>query len=146
MYVLGQGVLTPAEAQPYLPFLKAKSQPFPRCSAALTYFLFEAMHTIAEGQPDSNEVADFAFELMARDGHRSWREMLSANATMTLEHWYGVNFQKHTWAHPWAAGPATHIIRWIFGVRPLTMGYETVAMHPQSSTNLTDGAMTLPTQ
>jgi alpha-L-rhamnosidase len=146
MYVLGQGVLTPAEAQPYLPFLKAKSQPFPRCSAALSHFLFEALYTIAEGQPDSNEAADFAFELMARDGHRSWREMLSANATMTLEHWYGVNFQKHTWAHPWAAGPATHIVRRIFGVRPLTMGYETVAVHPQPPTNLTDGAMTLPTQ
>ena len=36
MYVLGSGVLTPAEAQPYLPFLVAKSTPFPRCSAALS--------------------------------------------------------------------------------------------------------------
>ena len=65
---------------------------------------------------------------------------------MTLEHWYGVNFEKHTWSHPWAAGPATHTVRRIFGVRPLTMGYRTVAIHPQPPTNLSHGTMTLPTE
>ena len=97
MYVLGQGVLTPAEAQPYFPFLLAKSRPFPRCSAALSHFLLEALYTIAEGQgPETNEAADLAFDLMARDGHRSWREMLKQNATMTIEHWFGVNMLKHS--------------------------------------------------
>ena len=144
MYVIGHGVLSPAEAQPFLPFLVAKSQPFPRCSAALSHFLLEALYIIAEGQPDSNEAADFAFELMARDGHRSWREMLSVNATMTIEHWYGVNMQKHTWAHGWSAGPARHLVRRIFGVRT-DNGYETVTIHPQPPTNLTEGSMTLPT-
>jgi hypothetical protein len=69
MYVIGQGVLTPEEAQPYFAFLQAKSRPFPRCSAALSHFLIEALYIIAEGQgPESNEAADLAFELMARDG------------------------------------------------------------------------------
>ena len=102
--------------------VKAKSRRFPRCSAALSHFLFEALYRTGEGQANSNEAADLAFELMARDGHRSWREMLAVNATMTLEHWYGVIMEKHTWAHPWAAGPATHIVRRVFGVRPLGMG------------------------
>ena len=42
--------------------------------------------------------------------------MLSVNAKTTIEHWYGVNMQKHTWAHGWSAGPATHLVRRIFGV------------------------------
>jgi hypothetical protein len=51
------------------------------------------------------------------EGHRSWREMLEQNATMTIEHWFGVNMEKHTWAHPWSAGPAAMIVRRLFGVR-----------------------------
>ena len=169
MFILGQQLLTPAEAQPYLPFLKAKSTPFPRCSAALSHFLFEAFYTIAQGQSDSNEAADFAFELMARDGHRSWREMIAVNATMTLEHWYGVNFKKHTvshmadccvcphfigsrpdivraqWSHPWAAAPAAVIVRRLFGVRPLDIGYRSVSIHPQPPRHLSNASTTVPT-
>lgn len=146
MYIIGHGVLTPTEAQPYLPFLIAKSTPFPRCSAALSHFLFEALYIIAQGQRDSNEAADFAFELMARDGHRSWREMLAVNATMTLEHWYGVNFEKHTWSHPWAAGPANTIVRRLFGVRTIDSGYRSVAIHPQPPRHLRKGSTTVPTK
>lgn len=146
MYVIGQGVLTPEEAQPYFAFLEAKSRPFPRCSAALSHYLLEALYTIAQGQPsESNVAADLAFELLARDGHRSWREMLAQNATMTIEHWYGVNLEKHTWAHPWSAGPAAVIVRRLFGLRPTQMGYSEVAVHPQPPRNLSDGAVTVPT-
>ena len=42
--------------------------------------------------------------------------MLSVNANTTIEHWYGVDMQEHTWAHGWSAGPATHLVRRIFGV------------------------------
>jgi alpha-L-rhamnosidase len=150
MYVIGHAVLTPEEAQPYFPFLRAKSQPFPRCSAALSHFLLEALYIIAEGQEPAeaggNEAADLAFELMTRDGHRSWREMLAQNATMTIEHWFGVNLEKHTWAHPWSAGPAAMIVRRLFGVRPLEMGYSAVAIHPQPPRNLSHGATTVPTR
>jgi alpha-L-rhamnosidase len=154
MYIIGHGLLTPEEAQPYLPFLIAKSQPFPRCSAALSHFLLEALYVIAEGQgpPAAGGngagvagAADLAFELMARDGHRSWREMLAQNATMTIEHWFGVNLLKHTWSHPWSAAPATMIVRRLFGVRPLEPGYTRVAIHPQPPRNLTHGATTVPT-
>ena len=145
MYVLGSGVLTPAEAVPYLPFLTAKSTPFPRCSAALSPFLFESLYTIAQAQPDSNEAADLAFDLMARDGHRSWREMIAQNATMTIEHWYGVIIKKHTWSHPWAAGPAAIIVKRLFGVRPLDIGYKTVAIHPQPPRELANANTAVPT-
>ena len=38
--------------------------------------------------------------------------MLSVNANTTIEHWYGVDMQEHGWS----AGPATHLVRRIFGV------------------------------
>lgn len=82
---------------------------------------------------------------MARDGHRSWREMLAQNATMTIEHWFGVNLEKHTWAHPWSAGPAELIVRRLFGVRPSKMGYGKVYIHPQPPRNLSRGTTTVPT-
>jgi alpha-L-rhamnosidase len=145
MYVVGQGVLTPEEAQPYFAFLTAKSRPFPRCSAALSHFLLEALYIVAEGQQSNNTAADLAYELMARDGHRSWREMLSQKATMTIEHWYGVNLLKHTWAHPWSAAPAAIIVRRLFGVRPLEMGYKTVAIHPQPPRTMGHGTTSVPT-
>jgi hypothetical protein len=37
----------------------------------------------------STAAADFAYEILTRDGHRSWLQMLAHNATMTTEHWFG---------------------------------------------------------
>eukprot|EP01052_Picozoa_sp_SAG31_P028842 SAG31_NODE_2819_length_5041_cov_10.089235_3_plen_421_part_00 len=145
MYIVGQGMLTPAEAQPYFHFLEAKSRPFPRCSAALSHFLLEALYIIAEGQSETNQAADLAFDIMARHGHRSWQEMLAQNATMTIEHWFGVNLLKHTWSHPWSSAPATIIVRRVFGVRSLAMAYKTVAIHPQPPHDLSSATISVPT-
>ena len=48
-------------------------------------------------------------------------------------------------AHPWSAGPAAMIVRRLFGVRPLEMGYNTVAVHPQPPRDLGHSAATVPT-
>ena len=71
--------------------------------------------------------------------------MLAQNATMTIEHWFGVSIDKHTWAHPWSAGPAATIVRRLFGVRPLKAGSTTIAIHPQPPRNMSYGATTVPT-
>jgi hypothetical protein len=45
----------------------------------------------------SSKAADFAFELLTRNGHRSWMEMIAHNATMAIEHWYGTELHSHSW-------------------------------------------------
>lgn len=70
----------------------------------------------------STAAADFAYEILTRDGHRSWLEMLAHNATMTTEHWFGTFTganQGHTWSHPWSAAPARIIPQFLMGVRPI---------------------------
>jgi hypothetical protein len=50
-------------------------------------------------------------------------------------------------SHPWAAGPAAIIVRRLFGVRALDVGYSTVAVHPQlpGPKHLSNGSVVVPT-
>ena len=66
---------------------------------------------------------------------------------MTIEHWYGVEIDRHTWSHPWSATPADAIVSWLMGVRPLEPAYRRVSVHPQppSGNALPRAALVLPT-
>ena len=110
--------------------------------------MLEGLYRMATADLTSDS-SDFAFELMTRGGHRSWIEMLSANATMTIEHWYGTNTgtanDKHSWSHPWSASPARIIPQWLLGVRPLERAWRRIAVHPQPGSTLARAQMTVPT-
>ena len=151
VFVTGCGaLLTPEESLTLLPFLRAKTKVMPLFSAMASNFFLEGLYRMAAADPTSGS-ADFAYEVLVRDGHRSWREMLAANATMTTEHWYGTNthgpkpYQGHSWSHPWSASPARIIPQWLFGVRPLERAWRRIAVHPQPGSTLTVAAMTVPT-
>jgi hypothetical protein len=93
----------------------------------------------------SSAAADFAFDIMTRGGHRSWREMIAANATMSIEHWYGTSIDGHTWSHPWSASPARIIPQFLSGIRPIAPAWRRIAIHPQPDTKLTQAKVTVPT-
>ena len=140
------GLLPPAEALQLLPFLRAKTAAMPLFSAMASNFFLEGLYRMAAADATSS-AADFAFEVLTRDGHRSWMEMIAANATMTTEHWYGT-FGKggtHTWSHPWSAAPARIIPQWLMGVRPLERAWRRIAVHPQPGAKLTRASMQVPT-
>lgn len=148
LFVVGCGdLLTPVEALVMLPFLKAKTEVMPLFSAMAANFMLEGLYRMAAADTTS-AAADFAYDILSRDGHRSWREMLAANATMTTEHWYGTftgTNGGHTWSHPWSAAPARLIPQWLLGVRPLERAWRRIAVHPQPGSTVTRATMTVPT-
>ena len=145
MYVVGCGLLTPLQSLELLPFLKAKSSHFPLYSAMASNFMLEGLYRMATAETNSSDAADLAFDIMTRDGHRSWLEMIAHNATMAIEHWYGTSIDRHTWSHPWSASPARIIPQWLMGVRPLEPAWRRVAVHPQPGTKLRRASMRVPT-
>jgi hypothetical protein len=99
--VVGCRLLPPAKALELLLFLKAaKSAHLPLYSAMASNFMLEGMYRMATAEAHSSEALDLAYDILTRDGHHSWLEMIAHNATMAIEHWYGTSLDKHTWSHP----------------------------------------------
>ena len=59
-------------------------------------------------------------------GVRSWAYMMyKLGATITTEAWNPESKGNMTYSHPWGASPASQIVRGMFGIQPLTGGFET---------------------
>lgn len=147
LFVVGCGLMPPRQALSMLPFLRAKTAVMPLFSAMASNFMLEGLYRMAAADT-TGDAANFAFDLLTRKGHRSWLEMLAANATMTIEHWYGTFTDAagaHTWSHPWSAAPARIIPQWLLGIRPLEPAWRRIAVHPQPGSTLTSANMSVPT-
>ena len=63
------------------------------------------------------------------DGARTWAYMLERlGATITTEAWNPANKPNMTFSHPWASAPACCIVSGIFGIEPLSPGFEKFAV------------------
>ena len=147
LFVVGCGLLPPTEALKYVPFLRAKTAVMPLFSAMASNFMLEGLYRAAMADL-TGDAADLAFDILTRRGHRSWLEMVSQNATMTTEHWFGTFTNTrgaHTWSHPWSASPARIIPQWLMGVRPLDPAWRRIAVYPQPGSRLTNATMIVPT-
>ncbi len=71
-----------------------------------------------------------AVELMTDDGPRSWLRMLADGAGVTTEAWNAELKPNMSLVHPWGSAPGNVIVRWIFGLRPLTPGWIRYAVEP----------------
>lgn len=81
-----------------------------------------------------------SFDTLVNDGDNSWLGMIRiGNATMTMESWPGGG--GGTYSHPWTASPAWIIPRFLMGVRPLTDGWERLAIRPLPSRDLTSASI-----
>merc|ERR1711865_1298881 len=124
----------------------ARNVPTPQFSAQSASWMFEALFRMSSAT-GNKQAADWGFQILTSNGHRSWREMIAHGASMTIEHWYGVSYNKHTWSHPWSATPAAAIVRWLMGVRSLEPAFRRVSVHPQPPTNnlLPSAQLSMPT-
>ena len=59
--------------------------------------------------------------------------------------WYGTSIGKHTWSHPWSASPARIIPQFLLGVRPSTLGWRRIKVHPQPGSFVRRAVMHVPT-
>jgi len=121
MLPLAFGLVPESERERVADFVTSKGM---ACSVYGAQYLLEAL--FEAGRDDA------AIALMTSQAERSWVNMLKEGSTISLEAW-GQKFKSNLdWNHAWGAAPANIIPRYVLGVRPLTPGFETVLIRPQS--------------
>ena len=116
------GVVREEEKPAVAEFLKGKGM---ACSVYGAQYLLDACFELGLG--------GHAVELMTSDGLRSWRNMIRAGATVTMEAWDNSVKPNQDWNHSWATAPANVVARRLFGIRPLAPGFERFCVEPDLS-------------
>jgi len=116
------GVIREEEKAAVAEFLKGKGM---ACSVYGAQYLLDACFELGLGE--------HAVELMTSDGLRSWRNMLRAGATVTMEAWDNSVKPNQDWNHSWATAPANVVARRLFGIRPLARGFTRFCVEPDLS-------------
>lgn len=106
------------------------------CSVYCAAFLIKGLYDGGDGQT--------ALDLMTADGTRSWMNMIKVGAGATMEAWDISLKSNVSYSHPWAASPAFNVPSGLFGIQPLTAGYERLAIRPQPG-DLAWGTIKTPT-
>ena len=113
------GVIREEEKAAVAEFLKGKGM---ACSVYGAQYLLDASFELGLGE--------HAVELMTSDSLRSWRNMLRAGATVTMEAWDNSVKPNQDWNHSWATAPANIVARRLFGIRPLARGFTRFCVEP----------------
>ena len=92
------------------------------CSVYGAQYLLDACFELGLGE--------HAVELMTSDSLRSWRNMLRAGATVTMEAWDNSVKPNQDWNHSWSTAPANVVARRLFGIRPLAPGFAEFCVEP----------------
>ncbi|SFB88180.1 alpha-L-rhamnosidase [Algibacter lectus] len=134
MFPLAFGIIPEARKESVIKFIKSKGK---ACSVYAAQYLLEGLYK-------SNE-ATYAKQLITTTDHdRTWWNMIKTGSTMTLEAWdikYKPNLD---WNHAWGAAPGNIITRNLWGIIPLTPGFENAEIHPQLD-NLSFSEIKVPT-
>jgi hypothetical protein len=93
------------------------------CSVYGAQYLLEALFRAGR--------ADAALALLTATNDRSWKSMLDAGSTITMEAW-GAKYKPNLdWNHAWGAAPANVVARYVLGVRPAAPGFAKAVIAPQ---------------
>jgi hypothetical protein len=116
------GIVREEEKAAVAEFLREKGM---ACSVYGAQYLLDACFELGLG--------GHAVELMTSDGLRSWRNMLRAGATVTMEAWDNSVKPNQDWNHSWSTAPANIVARRLFGIRPLAPGFAKFCVEPDLS-------------
>ncbi|MHA7941584.1 family 78 glycoside hydrolase catalytic domain [Formosa sp. 3Alg 14/1] len=134
MFPLAFGIVPEERKEAVLKFIKSKGM---ACSVYAAQYLLEGLYK-------SNEVAYAQQLITATDHDRTWYNMIKTGSTMTLEAWdikYKPNLD---WNHAWGTAPGNIITRDLWGIKPVTPGFEDAEIYPQLS-NLNFSEIKAPT-
>ncbi|MBD8608775.1 family 78 glycoside hydrolase catalytic domain [Aeromicrobium sp. CFBP 8757] len=132
-FALAFGVPEEKDSADVASFIKSRGM---ACSVYCAAFLVKALYDGGDGQT--------ALDLMTATGTRSWMNMIELGAGSTAEAWDPSLKSNLTYSHPWAASPAFNVPSGLFGIQPLTPGYETFRVLPQPG-DLAKASITVPT-
>lgn len=121
MFALDFGLVPDENVESVLKHIRSRRM---ACSVYGAQFLLDALYGAGD--------ADYAFELLAGTGLRSWYNMIRSGSTITLEAWDNVFKPNLDWNHAWGAAPANLIPRGLMGITPLEPGYAKARVKPQT--------------
>lgn len=122
MFAAACGLLPPLESEAVRSFLRRKGM---ACSVYGSQILLEAAYALGDGE--------FALQLLTATGMRSWSHMLHGmQTTISAEAWDDSIKPNQDWNHAWGAAPAGMIPLGLLGVAPLTPGFGTAMIDPQT--------------
>lgn len=79
----------------------------------------------------NNGMAQHAMDLLLSREIRSWNNMITKGATITMEAWDDSFKPNQDWNHAWGAAPANIIPRRIAGIHPIAYGFKRFVFDPQ---------------
>ena len=106
------------------------------CSVYAAQFLLESLYLAGEDKA--------ALDLMCSKEERGWWNMIRAGSTVTIEAWAARFKPNLDWNHAWGAVPANIITRGLWGIVPLSPGFERAQIKPQTG-GLTSSKIKVPT-
>lgn len=125
-------MLTPAEAEPVIELIRQKRI---CCGVYFAFFVLKGLFNYGQHA--------LAYELMTCDDLHSWQTMLKDGATTCMEAW-GVEQKWNTsLCHPWASAPVYMLCAEVFGLKPASPGWGSIAFAPRIPETLTRGSLTL---
>ncbi len=120
IFPLAFGVVPEKFKKSVVEYIKTKGM---ACSVYGATFLFEALY-------HSNE-DEYAFNLLTSTSEKSWWNMILSGSTITSGNWSTKDNPTPRGNYARGAAPAFIIPRWIFGIKPLEPGFETIQVKPQ---------------
>ncbi|MBW3088275.1 family 78 glycoside hydrolase catalytic domain [Bifidobacterium sp. 82T24] len=120
-FALAFGQLPAEQRGPVGAFLRGKGM---ACSVYAASVYLAGLYAAGFG-------ADATALIAARDGLRTWTNMMDKGAGATMEAWDVANKPNTTYSHPWAASPAYLLPEGLLGIRPTAPGYATFEVRPQ---------------
>ncbi len=123
MFAMAFGLVQDKRKASVVHFIKNRGM---ACSVYGSQFLLEALYRAGEDAT--------ALNLMTNSSDRSWPHMIyNLGTTITLEAWDAKYKPNLDWNHAWGAAPANIIPRFIAGVEPITPGFSTFRIKPNTS-------------
>ncbi|MGQ9621140.1 MAG: alpha-L-rhamnosidase-related protein [Bacteroidales bacterium] len=123
MMPLAFGIVPENATKSVVDFIKTRGM---ACSVYGAQYLLEGLFNAGE--------ADYALSLMTSKSDRSWRNMIRAGSTITMEAWDMKYKPNADWNHAWGAAPANIIVRHLWGIKPLEPGFLKAEIKPQPGT------------
>lgn len=122
MFALAFGLVPEGREQDVLDFIHTRGM---ACSVYGSQFLMDALYAAGD--------AEYALQMLTKTDDRSWYNMIRVGSTISLEAWDNKYKTNQDWNHAWGASPANIILRHLMGVEPLTPGFETIRIMPQTA-------------
>jgi hypothetical protein len=121
MFPLAFGMVENSKKQKIIDFIQSREM---ACSVYGSQFLMDALYEAG--------VSEYALYLLTKTDIRSWYNMVRVGSTISLEAWDNKYKSNQDWNHAWGAAPANIIPRRLMGVEPLTPGFGTARIKPQT--------------